>query len=232
MTSLLLTIFFTISCLFLFSLYIFDNIKSKKIYRRINKVYFLFSLFLVFGITSIVYIQNSNYWIGDNLTKKIVNSKNIEQLNPDEALIYYIQQLEKEFKKKPNDFNIIKNLAEAKLLLGNFSEAYKLYSIAKKNTPNDIELMIGEANSRLFLENGNATTGTIKLFDKILERDKDNLLALLIVGDYSFKENNLLNAKNLYLKLLKLLKKDSKEYLNIKNKIALIEEKIDGEKKR
>ena len=92
--------------------------------------------------------------------------------------------------------------------------------------------MIGEANSRLFLENGNATMETIKLFDKILERDKDNLLALLIVGDYSFKENNLLNAKNLYLKLLKLLKKDSKEYLKIKNKIALIEEKIDGEKKR
>ena len=224
---LFLLLFILISFIIVLLAFKFTTTKTKEYpCKRISKKYFFIYIFLLFSISITTYIHKSNYWVGDAFFNKIITNKTFEQLNEVDTLLYYIKQLEEGIKKKPNDYDKIKKLAETKYLLGDFSESYRLFHLARKITPNDLGVIIGEANSKLFLEKGDPSKETIKLFEKILEKDKSNLLALLILGDYLVKENNLLNAKNLYLRLLKLLVKDSKEYIEIKNKISSIEEKI------
>ncbi len=207
-----------------------ENIKE--IDKNKTTPYFFFSVALVFSISVISYLHKSNYWIGDNIFEKFIANKNLQQLNEMESLLYFIEQLEDDIKKDPEDYEKIKKLAETKYLLGKFSEAYQLFKVVKNNMPNELEVLVGEANSKLFLEEGNPSKSTVKLFQEILNKDENNPLALLILGDNELKENNLLNAKNLYLSLLNLLKKDSKEYTEINNKINSIEERLNEEKER
>ncbi len=222
---------FFLSLIFLFIffiLFVSCKIFIKKKYKgKIrDKLYFFSFLLLIFLLTITTYTFKSNYWLGDSILSKIINSKSVYELNEIDTMLYFIKELEKDIKKNPNDYNKIKKLAETKYLIGNFSEAYILFKKAKINLPNDLDIIIGEANSKLFTEKGIPSDNTIKLFEILLEKDENNLLALLILGDNFVKENNLLYAKNLYLRLLKLLNKDSKEYTEIENKISYVEEKL------
>lgn len=201
-------------------------IKNKYEVKIRDKLKFFLSLLFIFFVTITTYIFKSNYWFGDSIINKISNGKSVYELNEIDTMLYFIKELEQDIKKNPNDYNKIKKLAETKYLIGEFSEAYILFKKAKKNMPNDLEIIMGEANSKLFIEKGVPSINTIKLFEVLLEKDKNNLLALLILGDNFVKENNLLYAKNLYLRLLKLLNKDSKEYTEIENKISYVEEKL------
>tara|TARA_A100001015_G_C14991534_1_gene714174 strand:+ start:295 stop:978 length:684 start_codon:yes stop_codon:yes gene_type:complete len=222
---------FFLSLIFLFIffiLFVSCKIFIKKKYKgKIrDKLYFFSFLLLIFLLTITTYTFKSNYWLGDSILSKIINSKSVYELNEIDTMLNFIKELEKDIKKNPNDYNKIKKLAETKYLIGNFSEAYILFKKAKINLPNDLDIIIGEANSKLFTEKGIPSDNTIKLFEILLEKDENNLLALLILGDNFVKENNLLYAKNLYLRLLKLLNKDSKEYTEIENKISYVEEKL------
>ena len=54
----------------------FNGVAGKK--RKIVYAIFLFSIFLPV-IT--IYLQNSNYWVGDNVLNKVYNNLNIREVN-------------------------------------------------------------------------------------------------------------------------------------------------------
>ena len=88
-----------------------------------------------------------------------------------------------------------------------------------------MELLLGEANIRLFIEKDKVSEETVNLFKEILKQDANNLMGLLVLGDYSYNTNNVLHARKYYDKLLKLLDKDSLEYKKIYKKLENINDK-------
>ena len=56
---------------------------------------------------------------------------------------------------------------------------------------------------------------TIDLFKKIILQDPDNLIALMVLADYSYNTEKLDLANSYYKKLLSVLDKNSLEYKKI-----------------
>ena len=100
--------------------------------------------------------------------------------------------------------------------------ALKAYELGRVINRNDMELLLGEANIRLFIEKDKISEKTVNLFKEILKQDANNLMGLLVLGDYSYNTNNVLHARKYYDKLLKLLDKDSLEYKKIYKKLENI----------
>ena len=198
----------------------FNSVAGEK--RRIVYSIFLFSIFLPV-IT--IYLQNSNYWVGDNVLNKVYNNLNIREVNKidPEAIAKLINKLEMQLTDNPNQIELIKKLAQLKYFLLDFEGALKEFEKGRRLNANDIDFLIGEANTRLVLEKENISKKTIELFTKVLLERPNDITALLVVADYSFYSKNYIISKNYYQKLLRLIDKNSLEYKDIKNRLDEIE---------
>jgi cytochrome c-type biogenesis protein CcmH/NrfG len=173
---------------------------------------------------SFIYLYKTNYWIGKDIFKKIQNNLSIEVVNKisPEAIYRVITSLESQLQNNPNDIDTIKKIAQAKYMLSDYMGALKAYELGRVKNRNDMELLLGEANIRLFIEKDKISEKTVNLFKEILKQDANNLMGLLVLGDYSYNTNNVLHARKYYDKLLKLLDKDSLEYKKIYKKLESI----------
>ena len=192
--------------------------KKKKIVYAI----FLFSIFLPV-IT--IYLQNSNYWVGDNVLNKVYNNLNIREVNKidPEAISKLVNKLEMQLIDNPNQIELIKKLAQLKYFLLDFEGALNEFEKGRRLNTNDIDFLIGEANTRLVLEKESISKKTVELFTKVLEERPSDITALLVLADYNYNSKNYIISKNYYQKLLSLIDKNSLEYKDIKNRLDEIE---------
>ena len=192
--------------------------KKKKIVYAI----FLFSIFLP---VIIIYLQNSNYWVGDNVLSKAYNNLNIREVNKIDpgAISKLVNKLEMQLIDNPNQIELIKKLAQLKYFLLDFEGALKEFEKGRRLNANDIDFLIGEANTRLVLEKESISKKTVELFTKVLEERPSDITALLVLADYNFYLKNYIISKNYYQKLLSLIDKNSLEYKDIKNRLDEIE---------
>ena len=192
--------------------------KKKKIVYAI----FLFSIFLP---VLTIYLQNSNYWVGDNVLNKVYNNLNIREVNKidPEAISKLVNKLEMQLIDNPNQIELIKKLAQLKYFLLDFEGALKEFEKGRRLNLNDIDFLIGEANTRLVLEKESISKKTVELFTKVLEERPNDITALLVLADYNFYSKNYIISKNYYQKLLSLIDKNRLEYKDIKNRLDEIE---------
>ena len=190
--------------------------------RKIVYAIFLFSIFLPV-IT--IYLKNSNYWVGDNVLNKVYNNLNIREVNKidPEAISKLVNKLEIQLVDNPNQIELIKKLAELKYFLLDFEGALKEFEKGRRLNANDIDFLIGEANTRLVLEKESISKKTVELFTKVLVKRPNDITALLVLADYNFYSKNYIISKNYYQKLLSLIDKNSLEYKDIKNRLDEIE---------
>ena len=190
--------------------------------RKIVYIIFLFSIFLPV-IT--IYLQNSNYWVGDNVLNKVYNNLNIREVNKidPEAISKLINKLEMQLTDNPNQIELIKKLAQLKYFLLDFEGALKEFEKGRRLNANDIDFLIGEANTRLVLEKESISKKTVELFTEVLVEIPNDITALLVLADYNFYSKNYIISKNYYKKLLSLIDKNSLEYKDIKNRLDEIE---------
>ena len=196
------------------------GVEGKK--RKIVYVIFLFSIFIPV-IT--IYLKNSNYWVGDSILTKVYNNLNIKdanKINP-ETIYKLISKIEKRLTHNPNQIELIKKLAQLKYYLLDFEGALKEFEKGRKLYSNDIDFLIGEANTRLILEKESISEKTVELFTKVLLERPNDMTALLVLADYNFYKKNYITSKNYYQKLLSLIDKNSLEYIDIKNRLDEIE---------
>ena len=198
----------------------FNGVAGKK--RKIVYAIFLFSIFLPV-IT--IYLQNSNYWVGDNVLNKVYNNLNIREVNKIDpgAISKLVNKLEMQLIDNPNQIELIKKLAQLKYFLLDFEGALKEFEKGRRLNANDIDFLIGEANTRLVLEKESISKKTVELFTKLLEERPSDITALLVLADYNFYSKNYIISKNYYQKLLSLIDKNSLEYKDIKNRLDEIE---------
>ncbi len=198
----------------------FNDVTGKK--RRIVNAIILFSIFLPV-IT--IYLENSNYWIGDNALNKVYNNLNIREVNKidPEAISKLINKLEVQLTDDPNQIELIKKLAQLKYFLLDFEGALKEFEKGRRLNANDIDFLIGEANTRLVLEKESISKKTVELFTKVLVERPNDITALLVLADYNFFSKNYIISKNYYQKLLSLIDKNSLEYKDIENRLDEIE---------
>ena len=198
----------------------FNGVAGKK--RKIVYAIFLFSIFLPV-IT--IYLQNSNYWVGDNVLNKVYNNLNIREVNKIDpgAISKLVNKLEMQLIDNPNQIELIKKLAQLKYFLLDFEGALKEFEKGRRLNANDIDFLIGEANTRLVLEKESISKKTVELFTKLLEERPSDITALLVLADYNFYSKNYIISKNYYQKLLSLIDKNSLEYKDVKNRLDEIE---------
>ena len=198
----------------------FNGVAGKK--KKIVYAIFLFSIFLPV-IT--IYLQNSNYWVGDNVLNKVYNNLNIREVNKIDpgAISKLVNKLEMQLIDNPNQIELIKKLAQLKYFLLDFEGALKEFEKGRRLNANDIDFLIGEANTRLVLEKESISKKTVELFTKVLEERPSDITALLVLADYNFYSKNYIISKNYYQKLLSLIDKNSLEYKDIKNRLDEIE---------
>ena len=198
----------------------FNSVAGKK--KRIVYAIFLFSIFLPV-IT--IYLQNSNYWVGDNVLNKVYNNLNIREVNKIDpgAISKLVNKLEMQLIDNPNQIELIKKLAQLKYFLLDFEGALKEFEKGRRLNANDIDFLIGEANTRLVLEKESISKKTVELFTKVLEERPSDITALLVLADYNFYSKNYIISKNYYQKLLSLIDKNSLEYKDIKKRLDEIE---------
>ena len=136
--------------------------------RKIVYAIFLFSIFL--PVTTI-YLHNSNYWVGDNVLNKVYNNLNIREVNKIDpgAISKLVNKLEMQLIDNPNQIELIKKLAQLKYFLLDFEGALKEFEKGRRLNANDIDFLIGEANTRLVLEKESISKKTVELFTKVLE---------------------------------------------------------------
>ena len=199
------------------------------LYKNINisnkKVKIIIYFLIVFFSTSSIYLLRSNYWLGENIFKKIKNDISIQDANNIKpgSINKIISFLEEDLKANPKKIETIKKLAEIKYILSDFQGALLLFEKGRKIDKKDIDFLSGEANSRLMIEKDQLNNYTIDLFKKIILQDPDNLIALMVLADYSYNTEKLDLANSYYKKLLSVLDKNSLEYKKIYEKYKSLE---------
>ena len=200
----------------------FNSIKENK---NRNKLILFFNFFILFVITFLIYIFKSNFWVGSNIYEKITNNISIIKFNdikPND-IVQAVKTMEEMLQKEPNNIELIKKVAQAKYLLLDFEGALEIFKLGRAINKKDIELLQGEANTRLVLEKDQITSKTIALFKEILYKDPDNLAALMVLAEDSYKKYKYKEAKIYYEKLMGLIDKNSLEYKEIYKRYNNIE---------
>ena len=93
------------------------------LYKNINisnkKVKIIIYFLIVFFSTSSIYLLRSNYWLGENIFKKIKNDISIQDANNIKpgSINKIISFLEEDLKTNPKKIETIKKLAEIKYIL-------------------------------------------------------------------------------------------------------------------
>jgi len=211
----------------LFSITLTLLILKKYISEKGKKKIIVYTIFIlsIFIPVITIYLQNSNYWVGENILKKVYNNLSIEEINKVDPknVSELVNKLEKQLRDNPNQIKLIKKLAQLKYFLLDFEGALKEFEIGRKLDADDVDLLIGEANTRLILEQESISKKTIELFTKVLLERPNDITALLVLADYNFYSSNYKISKNYYQKLLSLIEKNSIEYNEIKNRLYEIE---------
>ena len=212
-------IFFFLVILFLTVMFIiltFQKSKNKK-----NNIIYALYFFSIFIPVFTIYLYVSNYWVGENIGNKVSNNLNIEDVNKinPETIAILANKIEEKLKDDPNQIELIKKLAQLKYFSLDIEGALNVFEMGRKIYTSDIDLLIGEANTRLILEKENLSKKTIDLFNEILIKRPDDIRALLVLADYNFylKDYNL--SKTYYEKLLSLIDENSLEYKSIKKNL-------------
>ena len=219
-----LVIFFVVSTIVFIS---FINIKTNKFYNKKKIIRISFLAFSLAIVCNLVYFKLSNFWLGNSIIDKISLQTNIKNQGANEiALIQNVMlELEEKLNQNPNNIEVILKLAEVRFLLGYFNDALILYKKARSIVPNNLELINSEIKVRLVIEKSSPSKETIGLLEDLLIMDSKNLLALYVLGDYAYNNNDFIKANKMFNTLQSLLKKDSKEYDELKKKILKIENK-------
>ena len=193
--------------------------------KKLNLKRKIITLASVSVIATFLYFNLSNYWIGNSILEKIKIYTNIKNRNANEIAVVreVMFNLEKELKKTPNNLEKIIELAETKFILGYFEDALILYKRARRLTPNSVNIMKAEAQIRVLLENQILSKETIDLLKNILSIEKENVLALYILGNYEYKNKNFIKANSMFQTLKRLLNPNTQEYNEIKTKISEME---------
>ena len=216
---------------FLF-IFLFSMILTLLILKKFNgntgkkrKIVYAIFLFLIFLPVTTIYLHNSNYWVGDNVLNKVYNNLNIREVNKidPEAIYKLVNKLEMQLIDNPEQIELIRKLAQLKYFLLDFEGALKEFEKGRRLQANDIDLLIGEANTRLVLEKESISKKTVELFTKVLVERPNDITALLVLADYNFYSKSYIISKNYYQKLLSLIDKNSLEYKDIKNRLDEIE---------
>ena len=201
---------------------------SKKSLRKQDKkrkILFVILLSAIFFPVIVIYLQNSTYWIGDNILKKVYNNLNIIEINKinPKTISKLINKLEKQLNYNPNQIELIKQLAKLKYFSLDFEGALETFERGRQLDINDLDFLIGEANTRLILEKENISKKTLELFTNLLAERPNDITALIVLADYNFYSSNYILSKNYYEKLLSLIDKNSLEYNDIKKRLDEIE---------
>ena len=136
-----------------------------------------------------------------------------------------METLSKKIKNDPENLEVILQLAEIKFILGFLGEAKDLYKKARTISPDNIEIKKAEAKTRILLENKNLNYKTLDLLKEILMKEPNNLLALYVLGNEAYKENNDTKASKMFIVLKRLLKEGSQEYNEIESKLLEMEKR-------
>ena len=219
-----LVIFFVVSTIVFIS---FINIKTNKFYNKKKIIRISFLAFSLAIVCNLFYFKLSNFWLGNSIIDKISLQTNIKNQGANEiALIQNVMlELEEKLNQNPNNIEVILKLAEVRFLLGYFNDALILYKKARSIVPNNLEIINSEIKVRLVIEKSSPSKETIGLLEDLLIMDSKNLLALYVLGDYAYNNNDFIKANEMFNTLQALLKKDSKEYDELKKKILKIENK-------
>jgi len=118
-----------------------------------------------------------------------------------------------------------KKLGKSSLVLGQLKRAENAYRKAFELNNDDLESIIGLAESRLFQndKNKNIDVETLDLFKKILTINKDYPLALWVISEDEISKGNKQEAAILLKTLLANLTQGDEEYFFILNKIEELE---------
>ena len=135
----------------------------------------------------------------------------------------FMEDLKQEIIKDPNNLEVILKLAETKFLLGYLEDALKLYKRARNISPSNVEVLKAETQIRVIIEKDNHTEETLELLNNILLVEPNNLLALYVLGNNEYEKKNFLKAKQMFKVLKGLLKHNSQEYNEVKNKLLEME---------
>ncbi len=219
-----LVIFFVVSTIVFIS---FINIKTNKFYNKKKIIRISFLAFSLAIVCNLFYFKLSNFWLGNSIIDKISLQTNIKNQGANEiALIQNVMfELQEKLNQNPNNIEVILKLAEVRFLLGYFNDALILYKKARSIVPNNLEIINSEIKVRLVIEKSSPSKETIGLLEDLLIMDSKNLLALYVLGDYAYNNNDFIKANEMFNTLQALLKKDSKEYDELKKKILKIENK-------
>ena len=219
-----LVIFFVVSIIVFIS---FINIKTNKFSNKKKIIRISFLAFSLAIVCNLFYFKLSNFWLGNSIIDKISLQTNIKNQGANEiALIQNVMlELEEKLNQNPNNIEVILKLAEVRFLLGYFNDALILYKKARSIVPNNLEIINSEIKVRLVIEKSSPSKETIGLLEDLLIMDSKNLLALYVLGDYAYNNNDFIKANEMFNTLQALLKKDSKEYDELKKKILKIENK-------
>ncbi len=219
-----LVIFFVVSTIVFIS---FINIKTNKFYNKKKIIRISFLAFSLAIVCNLFYFKLSNFWLGNSIIDKISLQTNIKNQGANEiALLQNVMlELEEKLNQNPNNIEVILKLAEVRFLLGYFNDALILYKKARSIVPNNLEIINSEIKVRLVIEKSSPSKETIGLLEDLLIMDSKNLLALYVLGDYAYNNNDFIKANEMFNTLQALLKKDSKEYDELKKKILKIENK-------
>ena len=219
-----LVIFFVVSIIVFIS---FINIKTNKFYNKKKIIRISFLAFSLAIVCNLFYFKLSNFWLGNSIIDKISLQTNIKNQGANEiALIQNVMlELEEKLNQNPNNIEVILKLAEVRFLLGHFNDALILYKKARSIVPNNLEIINSEIKVRLVIEKSSPSKETIGLLEDLLIMDSKNLLALYVLGEYAYNNNDFIKANEMFNTLQALLKKDSKEYDELKKKILKMENK-------
>ena len=86
-------------------------------------------------------------------------------------------------------------MKKLKYFLLDFEGALKEFEKGRRLQANDIDFLIGEANTRLVLEKESISKKTIELFTKVLLERPNDITALLVLADYNFFSKNYIISK-------------------------------------
>ncbi|RPH06087.1 MAG: hypothetical protein CBC53_004100 [Alphaproteobacteria bacterium TMED93] len=210
-----------IAIIILFSFRPAMSLKSKSNIKKFKVIFIAITSFLGTSL----YINLSNYWIGDSVLEKMQTQTNIANREANEVAIIreLMLNLEKELINSPDNIETIIKLAETKFFLGYLDDSLTLYKKARDLSPVNIDIMKAEAQVRVLLEAESLGKETLILLNDILSYEPKNILALYILGNYEYQKKNFSKAYSMFENLKRLLNKDSQEYNQINNKILEME---------
>ena len=192
-----------------------------------NRIWFKLMLTIVIlsFSSTFFYFKLSNFWIGESMLDKFGLKTNIlnQEANKIAVIEKFMEDLKQEIIKDPNNLEVILKLAETKFLLGYLEDALKLYKRARNISPSNVEVLKAETQIRVIIEKDNHTEETLELLNRILLVEPNNLLALYVLGNNEYKKKNFLKAKQMFKVLKGLLKHNSQEYNEVKNKLLEME---------